>query len=109
MSRTTARAELVKDVALMRKLGVARWGEIYLGPDPNLERPSAVAPRSMETLIQENRERLHRTLFAASSISPPLPKRDTSKDDVPRAVVTRKSAEAARGRTRTPREGESSR
>lgn len=109
MSRSTARAELVKDVALMRTLGIARWGEIYLGPDPKLEHPHEAARRAPTEVLADEMARRHRTLFAASSISPPLPKRDTSKDDVPRAVVTRNSAEAARGRTRTPSEGESSR
>lgn len=72
-TRSTARAELRADVALMRELGVARWGEIVLGPAPSREPLSR--PRTEAEIAERARreaERRHETLFAATSVRPKI-------------------------------------
>lgn len=69
--RARARDELRADVALMRELGVARWGEIVLGPSPTVM-PLTRSRSEVEEAarVQREAERRHETLFAASSVRP---------------------------------------
>lgn len=64
-----AREQLRADVALMRELGVLRWGEIVLGPSPL----PASAPRevvSPEEQAKRKAAEAKRVLFAASGYVP---------------------------------------
>ncbi len=88
--RDTDRDALRADVAVMRELGVDVWGDITLGPDP--KKPPPLPQRHPHETPEE---RVHRTMFAHSSIRPPLVKAPARDRDVPRAVAQRpKDAEA---------------
>jgi hypothetical protein len=97
LSRKAARAQLRKDVALMRLLGVARWTrgpeDIFLGPPPQV----ATAPRSIEDEIaHRNRvaEEKHKTLFAATSTRPVLVGAEANRRaEVLKSVVPRQPAQ----------------
>ncbi len=88
-------------VARMRKLGVVKLGALVLGPQP-------LAPRSETETDAETAkrhrmdaaERQHNTMFAASSVRPPLPVAPPDPGGEPRAVVQRRqgAAQAARGK-----------
>ena len=95
--RKAARAQLRKDVKLMRDLGVARWKreeeEIFLGPPPAPE----VKPRTVEeeiALRERAEEQRHETLFAATSTRPVLPTQErTRRASVLKSVVQRPPAQ----------------
>ena len=97
LARKQDRAQLRRDVKLMRDLGVARWNrageEIFLGPPPQPE----VAPRTVEEEIaMRNRaaEQRHQTLFAATSTRPVLPEQEqTRRASVLKSVVQRPPAQ----------------
>lgn len=92
-ARKAARAQLRRDVALMRTLGVARWKreeeEIFLGPPP------AAPAREMsveDQIAHRNREAImrHDTLFAATSTRPIIPEMmQTDRASVLKSVVPR--------------------
>ncbi len=96
-ARKAARAQLKRDVALMRSLGVARWtrGEedIFLGPPPS---PKA-EPRTVEEEIayrNQAAKQRHETLFAASSTRPVLQEAEQSRRaSVLKSVVPRPKAQ----------------
>lgn len=63
------RAQLKADVALMRELGVAKWGEIVLGPAPGTA-PKERTPEELLEHIKELHQRQLDVLFGASSTRP---------------------------------------
>lgn len=89
-------------VLRLRKLGVTRIDGLELGPEP---RPGVVpAPREpRETDPLKARQKIHDTMFAATSVRPPLPEPEPSTNGVPRAVVQR------RARNEGPRHGSETR
>lgn len=97
LARKQDRAQLRRDVRLMRELGVSRWTrgtqDIFLGPPP----APAVEPRTVEEEIaMRNRaaEQRHQTLFAATSTRPVLPEQEqTRRASVLKSVVQRPPAQ----------------
>lgn len=95
--RKAARAQLRKDVALMRALGVSRWtrgdDDIFLGPPPA---PKG-APKTVEDEIAQRNaaeEQRHETLFAASSTRPVLAQAESNRRaTVLKSVVQRPPAQ----------------
>lgn len=85
--RASRREELKADVALMRELGVSRWGAVWLGPPPSPTGPIELTPE--ERLARQDRERArqHDVLFAATSHRPDLPGRKPALETVAPRVV----------------------
>jgi hypothetical protein len=81
--RAARRAELRRDVKLMRALGVARWGAIYLGPPPGAAHAPArpLTAEEMKKRALEEAQRRHDTLFAATSVKPRLRSREEEEQD----------------------------
>jgi hypothetical protein len=86
-TRDKLRAELRADVALMRELGVARWGEIYLGPPPIEPGKIELSPEQQIERQEREREQRHNILFAATNVRPVLPTRVRKVEDVVPHVV----------------------
>lgn len=90
-------------VAELRKLGVVKLGALVLGPKPpevrtEAERQHEADPVTLARRAAEAAERRHATMFAASSMRPPLPVSPPDPGAAPRAVVQRRE-----GAARTPR------
>ena len=62
-------AELREVVAVMRELGVRRFGEIELDAPPRaaVERPAALTPAEAKKRVEEQNRRI---LFAATGVMP---------------------------------------
>lgn len=80
-SRQKLRDELRSDVALMRELGVARWGEIYLGPPPP-PRVEDMTPEERAEHEEKAERRKHEILFASTNLRPKFPKRAPAPESV---------------------------
>lgn len=65
--------ELERVVARMRALGVARWGDIELGPEPHTAEPRELTPEEEARRARRAIEARHRIMFASSRVVPPLP------------------------------------
>lgn len=63
------RTELKADVALMRELGVARWGEIVLAPPPGAALKE-ITPEELQARIAAQAQAKQDILFAASGTRP---------------------------------------
>ena len=63
------RTELRADVAMMRELGVARWGDIVLGPPAGVV-ARELTPEELRERIDAQRQAQQDVLFAASGIRP---------------------------------------
>jgi hypothetical protein len=63
------RQELRADVALMRELGVAKWGEIVLGPAPGAPHRE-LTPEEIRERIEARRQAEHDVLFGATGTRP---------------------------------------
>lgn len=63
------RRAMALDVAEMRKLGVARWGDLVLGPEPVDAKEEPTPAQAASRIIREL-ERRHEILFAASPVKP---------------------------------------
>lgn len=85
--RASRRDELKADVALMRELGVSRWGAVWLGPPPSAAGPIELTPEQKLERIERERERQHAVLFAATSHRPDLPGRKPALETVAPRVV----------------------
>jgi len=66
------RAELRLDVALMRELGVAKWGEIIIGPPPASLEKRELTAEEIKARAEAKKEAEHNILFAASGTRPRL-------------------------------------
>lgn len=66
-------SELERTVAVMRRLGVARWRDVVLGPEPQAFTPRTEPAVAEAKRAQRVAEERHRTLFASSRVVPPLP------------------------------------
>lgn len=76
MSVSAAKArrdELERDVKVMRDLGVARWGDIILGPPPGQPRKELSAEEQMARIEAQARSE-HNLLFGATSTRPRIGK-----------------------------------
>lgn len=92
-----ARAQLRKDVKVMRELGVARWNrdgeDIFLGPPPPPE-PVERTPEQERAHREREEERKRETLFAATSIRPVTPESVASeRAAVLKSVVPRRETQ----------------
>lgn len=71
---TMRRNQLRADVAVMRELGVSKWGDIELGPSPitstNVETQHQTSPREVEEKRRADMRALH--LAAGSGLMPRL-------------------------------------
>lgn len=83
-------------VARLRALGVTRIGDLELGPLPaeHLARHPRTTDRPEPRKLAE---KVHATMFAASSIRPPLPEVTPNTGDAPRAVVQRRARDEGDG------------
>lgn len=73
MDRVARRQAMREDVALMRELGVLRWGAVWLGPPPTDSKAAVeLSPEEAKRRLLEHEQRRHDTLFAASSVKPRL-------------------------------------
>jgi hypothetical protein len=73
VTREQRREEARKDVALMRELGMLRWGAVWLGPAVAAANVAPMRERTAEEIRAHElaiAQRQHDTLFAASSMKP---------------------------------------
>lgn len=81
-------------VSRLRRLGVTRIDGLELGPLP---RPELASVRERDTRTSDRPEprdlarRMHETMFAASSVRPPLPEPVAPSNVAPRAIVQRRA------------------
>jgi hypothetical protein len=67
------RTELAADVAEMRRLGVLRWGSVWLGPPPpGQSSERELTPEELRAREQAAAQKKHDVLFAHSSVKPIL-------------------------------------
>lgn len=109
-ARKAARGQLRKDVALMRRLGVARWTrpisfvddegvqrygieDVFLGPPPAPPAPERT-PEQERAFREREEQRKQETLFAATSIRPVTPESVASeRAAVLKSVVPRRETQ----------------
>jgi hypothetical protein len=70
MGHTSHHVDPIEDlevrVRAMRRLGVTRWGDLELGPEPQAEQDEAKVQEQRQTLEKRETERRSRLQFAAS-------------------------------------------
>lgn len=67
--RAHRRAQLRRDVKLMRALGVFIWEGVTLGPEPPPPMKD-LTPEELKQRLEEQHESRERVLFASSSVRP---------------------------------------
>lgn len=73
LTREQRRAEARADVAMMRELGMLKWGTVVLGPPPVEAKPAReMTAEERQKLELDREQRKHDIMFAASSTKPRL-------------------------------------
>lgn len=68
--RQSRRDALRADVEVMRELGVARWGDIILGPPLGVHAREALTEEELRERAAAKRQAEHDVLFGATGIRP---------------------------------------